>query len=67
LDHVLRQVEDPWTSDILKFTEMGFSREEVCMALAAFGADASKDDQARDLSVSVTPQRYEQPWCALQG
>ena len=39
------QVEDPWASDILKHTEMGFSREEICMALAAFGAGADKDDQ----------------------
>ena len=54
--NALCKVEDPWTSDILKFTEMGFSREEVCMALAAFGADASKDDQARGVfPVSVHP------------
>ncbi len=39
------QVEDPWTSQVLKYTEMGFSREEVCMALAALGTDADKDNE----------------------
>lgn len=41
------QVEDPWTSETLKYTEMGFSREEVCMALAALGTDADKDNEVR--------------------
>lgn len=43
------QVEDPWTSQILKYTEMGFSREEVCMALAALGTDSDRDDKVSAL------------------
>lgn len=43
------QVEDPWTSQVLKYTEMGFSREEVCMALAALGTDADKDNEVCSL------------------
>ncbi|CAL8463492.1 g3026 [Coccomyxa elongata] len=42
------QVEDPWTSQILKYTEMGFSREEACMALAALGTDSDIDDKFMD-------------------
>lgn len=47
------QVEDPWTSEILKFTEMGFSREEVCMGLAALGSSADKDNEV--CAAATTP------------
>ena len=51
------QVEDPWTSQILKYTEMGFSREEVCMALAALGTDSDRDDKVSVL-LSVIVEAY---------
>jgi hypothetical protein len=41
------QVEDPWTSDFLKYQDMGFSREEVGMALGALGPDADQESQVR--------------------
>ena len=44
------QVEDPWTSEFLKYKEMGFSHEEVGMALGALGSDADQDGQVRHLS-----------------
>ncbi|CAK0739287.1 hypothetical protein CVIRNUC_001153 [Coccomyxa viridis] len=42
------QVEDPWTSEFLKYREMGFSREEVAMALGALGSDADQGNQFLD-------------------
>ena len=48
-------MEDPWTQEILKYTEMGFSREEVCMAMAALGSAADRDDQVRQHAQSITP------------
>lgn len=39
------QVEDPWTSEFLKYQDMGFSREEVGMALGALGPDADRESQ----------------------
>ena len=41
------QVEDPWASEFLKYREMGFSREEVAMALGALGSDADQGNQVR--------------------
>ena len=41
------QVEDPWTSEFLKYKELGFSHEEVGMALGALGPDADQDSQVR--------------------
>ncbi len=45
------QVEDPWTSEFLKYKELGFSHEEVGMALGALGSDADQDGQVRHLSL----------------
>ncbi|CAL5223826.1 g6402 [Coccomyxa viridis] len=42
------QVEDPWTSEFLKYKELGFSHEEVGMALGALGPDADQDSQFLD-------------------
>lgn len=39
------QVEDPWASEFLKYREMGFSREEVGMALGALGSDTDQESQ----------------------
>ena len=41
------QVEDPWTSEFLKYQDMGFSREEVGMALGALGPDADQESQVQ--------------------
>jgi hypothetical protein len=43
------QVEDPWTSEFLKYQDMGFSREEVGMALGALGPDADQESQVRGI------------------
>ena len=48
------QVEDPWTSEFLKYREMGFSREEVAMALGALGSDADQGNQVRLAGCSHT-------------
>ena len=38
---------------------MGFSREEVCMALAALGTSADKDNEVRAL---ITLLSFTQAW-----
>ena len=46
------QVEDPWTSEFLKYKELGFSHGEVGMALGALGPDADQDSQVRHMTQS---------------
>ena len=47
------QVEDPWASEYLKYQEMGFSREDVAMALGALGPNADQDSQVRLASAAL--------------
>ena len=46
------QVEDPWTSEFLKYKELGFSHEEVGMPLGVLGPDADQDSQVRHTTSS---------------
>lgn len=50
------QVEDPWTSEYLKYKELGYSHEEVGMALGALGPDADQDSQVRPMTQSTPAQ-----------
>ena len=43
-------MEDPWTSEFLKYKELGYSHEEVGMALGALGPDADQDSQVRPMT-----------------